>query len=133
MEDSGFGVKQLWLADAHPDLSNWQAMTIDGFVWIAKPTELLKFARGIKDNFQIVNLEQGFSSIKAIYADEDSNYLYILNSDQKRIVLLDKQNGEYKQQYLAEEFANASDLVIKESEKLMLVLVKDKIFGVRLD
>ena len=131
--DSGFGVKQLWLADAHPDLSNWQAMTIDGFVWIAKPTELLKFARGIKDNFQIVNLEQGFSSIKAIYADEDSNYLYILNSDQKRIVLLDKQNGEYKQQYLAEEFANASDLVIKESEKLMLVLVKDKIFGVRLD
>ncbi len=130
--ESGFGDKQAWLADEAPSLAGGSAMTIDGFVWVAFPNKILKFARGVEDNFQITNLEQGFTEIRAIYAGEDTDYLYVLEPNAKRIVLLDKDTGVYHEQYMDEAFGQASDLVANEKEQLMLVLTKDKILEVSL-
>jgi hypothetical protein len=131
--EAGFGNKSSWLEEGTSSIDKSVSMAIDGFVWLAEEDGLVrKFARGVEDNFTIKKLEIGLSEIKDLYVDENGRFLYILEPGRQRIVLLDKESGIYKEQFVADEFSDARSLVVNENSGEMFILVGDRILRVNM-
>ncbi|MDP2860978.1 MAG: hypothetical protein Q8N98_04695 [bacterium] len=104
------------------------SLSVDGFVWVLfSDGRIEKFAGRVKDVFSFSGLDQPLSSPRKIYSDENTTYLYILDSGNSRIVLFDKE-GAYFSQYQAPAFGKATDFVVDEKGKRMYVLDREKVY-----
>ncbi|OGM10787.1 hypothetical protein A2Z22_02785 [Candidatus Woesebacteria bacterium RBG_16_34_12] len=103
-----FSAKKSWLTPGSElDFSNIISWTIDGSVWlISGGGKIERFSLGNKINFNVSGLYPELVSAKAIYSNEELKYLYILDPEKRRVVVLTKE-GEYKAQYYSEEIGNA--------------------------
>lgn len=131
--EGGFGTRQRWLGEGIlPDLSGALSMAIDGEIWVLKSTEILRFSRGSPVGFRIVGLETALSDPIALYTDEDSERLYVLDRGNKRVVVLDK-NGEYTEQYQWEGIESVSSMVVSESQGKIILLSGSLVYEIGLE
>ncbi len=131
--ENGLGVATAWLKDdVTPDLTRTVDFAIDGFVWVLSDDgSLLKFASGQEDSFTLKNNPNPLQSATALYTDSESDYLYILSRNDKRIVVTDK-NGEFVAEYMNEELGNGRALVVSEGERVILILTDTKVVSIPL-
>jgi len=93
------------------------SFSIDGSVWVLEENGAIsKFTRGERDNFEIKGLLAPFGSDSSIYTDSDYQHLYVLDSQNQRVVVLSK-NGEFQNQYEWNGFENATSFAIDETNK----------------
>ncbi len=129
---SGFAKTDYFAGGTEPDLSNAVSIAIDGPIWILfKDGTIGKFTRGKADTFSITGLEKAFSNPTRIYTAVDFNNIYVLDSGNSRIVVLDK-NGGYKAQYQADILKNAVDFEVLEGDKKVYILSSGKIYEIDL-
>jgi len=128
----GFGQAKYFAGGTEPDLSNAASITIDGSIWILfKDGTIERFTRGKADTFSITGLEKGFSNPTRIYTTVDFDNVYILDSGNSRIVVLDK-TGNYKAQYQADILRTASDFEVLEKDRKVYVLSGGKVYQIDL-
>lgn len=130
---STFGEKQSWLsASTKADFSGAVSWTIDGSMYVLYPnSKVLKYSLGSPQTFKVTGVIPEIGSIDAIYADTDNQNVYVLDKAGKRVVVIDKK-GQYKAQYTAESIGGATNLVVSESEKKIILLSGDKLFSIDL-
>lgn len=118
---SGFGEKTEWLAPGiNLDLSEVVDWSIDGSVWILKKDgSILKLELGSPKGFRLVNTDKPLINPKAIFIQDELEYLYILDSGNQRILVVDK-DGNYKAQYTAPEIGTSEAFIISEKDKKAL-------------
>ncbi|MBI4128895.1 MAG: hypothetical protein HY460_02480 [Parcubacteria group bacterium] len=103
-------------------LSAANDLTIDGNIYvITKGGSILKLVRGERQDFEMPNLKPLLGARTKIYTLVDSDFLYILDADNKRIVILDKRGG-IKDQYVSPRFDDLKDLAINPNEDALTVL-----------
>ncbi|HUW21167.1 MAG TPA: hypothetical protein VMW41_00730 [Candidatus Bathyarchaeia archaeon] len=130
--EGGFGAKQSWAKGNQDDLAGSVSMSINGSVWIYKQGgKILKFTQGFTDPFGIAGLDKPFSSIGRIYTDMDQENLYILDQDNRRIVVLSK-NGEYRCQYIWSSQMLIDDFVVSEKMSKVWLLGGSKIYEIKI-
>ena len=129
--DQGFAKRNYLGPGVEPDFSSASSMTIDGDVWVAIAGKVLKFSLGALKEFSVQGLEQPLGSRLLIYTDEECANVYLLDKENIRIVVLNK-DGEYQAQYQWGKIGEANDLVVSEKEKKILVLVEGKIYGIEI-
>lgn len=130
--ESGFSERRPYLvSDIKPDFSGVREMAIDGSIWVLLSGEILKFANGRPDNFLISGLEDNFGHPRAIFTNEKSRNLYLLDQENKRVLMIGK-DGAYQAQYEAEEIGQAQDLVVSEEEKKIFLLIGNKIYYIEI-
>lgn len=114
--------------DTKADLSGSLRMQIESSVYVLKQGgEILRFTKGVKDNFSLSGLDKGINNPKSIFISSDTENLYILDSGNSRLVVTSK-IGEYKSQYGGDKFAIASDLVVDEKGKKVYILEGSSIY-----
>ena len=129
---TGFGQANYFATGTSPDLSNATSITIDGSIWILlKDGTIEKFTKGKADTFSITGLDKGFSSPTRIYTTVDFSNIYVLDSGNSRIVVLDK-TGTYKAQYQVDVLRNAADFEVLETDKKVYVLSSGKVYQIDL-
>lgn len=118
--DSGFGPVSDWIGtESGLNTSGGQDMAIDGFVWVVGGSigsKVQKYVGGVSENFTISNLEGDLGQNLLIYTDENATNLYILDSDNSRVVVVTKE-GEYVEQWTADAFKTARGLFVDEKGK----------------
>lgn len=130
--ETGFSAKKSYLVpDIRPDFSQAKEMTIDGSVWVLLSGQISKFTSGRPDSFVISGLEGDFGNPEFIFTNEKSNYLYLLDHSNKKILVLGK-DGAYQAQYEAEEISQARDMVVLEEEKKIFLLTGSKVYYLEL-
>lgn len=130
--ETGFGTKQSWIAKTESvDLNGSTSLTIDGSLWIAKSSEIIKLTRGVKENFAISDLTIPLGGNLIIYTNEDAEKLYILDKINKRLVVLNK-TGEYVAQYTNDLIPGVSSLVADEKNSKVYLLSASKIWQIDL-
>ncbi len=129
----GYSDKRAYLAaDVKVDLSNSLRMQIESSVYVLKQGgEILRFTRGIKDNFSIGGLDKNIKDPKSFFVSSDSDNLYVLDSGNSRLLILTK-TGSYKGSISGDKFGTASDLVVDEQGKKVYLLDGSKIYTVDL-
>lgn len=129
----GYSDKREYLtADTKIDLSNSLRMQIESSVYVLKQGgEILRFTRGVKDNFSIGGLDKGIKDPKSFFVSSETDNLYVLDSGNSRLVILTKTGG-YKGQMSGDKFSSASDLAVDEQAKKVYLLDGSKIYTVDL-
>ena len=128
--EGGFGPRRRWFGEGIvPDLSGAVAMAIDGDIWVLTNDDILHFRRGVPEVFSITGLDVPFVEPVALYTDDDSERLYVLDRGNRRVVVLDK-SGEYRKQYLWDGIRSVSDMVVSETEGKILLLSGSDIYEI---
>lgn len=123
-----FGDKEEWFSSATtPDLGDALSWGIDGAVWVLKKDGIIrKFTLGKQDAFSVTGLDKPISDATDIYVDDETEYLYILDPKNERVVVVAK-TGEFKAEYVNSDIANAKRLVVSEKDKKMILLTGNKL------
>ena len=115
------------------DLEDAVSMAIDGSVWLLfSDSSIVKFTRGVKDSFVVSGTDANFNAPEKIYTDPDLENLYVLDRKNTRVVVINKETGEYQAQYSWPGLAGAYDLFASEEEKKILLLTGERIYEIPL-
>jgi len=129
---NGFGAAKDWLKTADANLRGGISLAVDGDLFVLKNDgQILKYTKGERADFNISGLDPSLAGGKKIYTYTDWKYLYVLDGQEKRLVLLDK-NGQLFKQLTADEFDAPSDLAVDETAGLAYVLDKGKVMEIGL-
>lgn len=114
------------------DFSNAQALAIDSAIYILySDGSVKKFLRGAEESFSVTGLDKPLSSPTRIYTNADASKLYILDTGNSRIVVLNK-TGSYDTQVTATVIKNAKEFTVDEGNKKAYVLVDKKVYEITL-
>lgn len=129
--ETGFLSRESYLnADVRADFSKGKTLAIDGSVWVlAAPDTVMEFKGGLGQTFSFKDFPENFHNIGSLSTSDADKYLYILDTDGKRIVLFDK-DGNYQAQYQWDSLKDASDLYASEDQKKIFVLIGSKIYAI---
>ncbi len=126
---AGYSDSRNYLAeDVKVDLAGAIKLQIDSSVWVMKNGgELLKFTQGYVDNFSYSHLDKPIDNPKSFYVSDETDNLYLLDSGNSRLLVLDKK-GNYLSQYQSDQFKEFVDFVVDEENKKVLLLSGSKIY-----
>lgn len=127
--DTGFSEGDDYLNTKSISLKNSLDLTIDGNIYVLKnDTSVVKFTRGTPDlDFKIKAIPSPYNEIKepkAIFTDQDTNYIYIFDKTENRIIRYDK-TGEYSTQYIFEGLSIDQFMVNPRVQKMWVSSGKD--------
>lgn len=124
----GFNSGSAWIKDG-TDVKKAVALAIDGGIYTIDSDGAIKYL--LNGRAQIVNfsaLTTPLNSPKQIESESDSNYLFILDQNNQRVAVLEKNSGNVKIQYLAKEFADLKSMIVESHEKKIYLLSDKKIY-----
>lgn len=125
--EGGYSDRQAYLSK-ESDFIGALKIQIDGSIWVLNSdSQILKFTSGEKDFFSPSNLDQNLSKVVNFFVSSDTEYIYLLDQGNSRLVVLEK-DGKYHSQYIGGKFATASDLVVDEENKKIYLLEGNKIY-----
>jgi hypothetical protein len=131
---SGFGSKQEWLAPGIDiNLGGVSGWSINGSIWLAFDSgKMIKLTQGSPNNLNSADVYPEIHALEAIYTNEELEYLYLLDTDNKRVVVLDK-NGVYVAQYISDRLASAGGIIVSEKEKKLIFSDKEgKLYSIEI-
>lgn len=134
-EGGGFSEAAVWLK-AKENFEDAQALSVDGDIYVIKKIsgEVLKFTRGERVDFKLSEMDKPLTEPRALFTTPDSNFLYILDSGNKRIVIVAKEGGLYQQQfvYSGEEniWNNLKSLWVDEKNTVIYILDGSRVYRV---
>ena len=131
--DTGFSDTREYLnPDTLPDLSQTNSLAIDGSVWLgSKNGRLWKFTGGKEDTFVPKGVDPAFGKTLIIYASDAATNLYVLDTENKRIVVMEK-DGTYLAQYAWADPLNATSIAVSEEQKKIYLLADGKLYAIPL-
>lgn len=126
---SGFSDKRNYLNPTlKANLEDVKNMQIDSSVWVLKSSgEIIKYTQGLPDYFSLSGLETPLKNPTSFYVSSDTDNLYLLDSENSRVVILDKK-GVYQKEFKNNSFKNFLDLVVDEENKKTYFLDGTKIY-----
>ncbi len=129
---TGFSAGKEWLKNNSADLSAGADLAVDGDMFVlGKNGSIYKFAAGTAEAFTITELDPELKSANEIWTYNDINYIYILDSAEKRIIVLDK-TGQLKTQITAAEFTHPTSMIVDELKGVAYVLDGNKVYLITL-
>ncbi len=131
--DIGFSdLKEYLNVDTLPDLTHTTGIAIDSSVWLGTSDgKILKFTQGQGATYVPQGVDPGFGLNLFVYTDADDNNLYVLDSNNKRVVVLGK-DGTYVAQYEWSGNFRPSQMVVSEKLKKIFLLITGKIYSLDL-
>lgn len=117
---ANYGAGSNWLKEK-ADLSKSQDFYIDGSIYILNnDASVLKYYIGQKEDYKTLALEPLSSSFTKMVGTDTK--LYLLNPNEKRLAVLDKNSGALLNQYVFEDLEEIDDFAIDEVNKTFYFL-----------
>ena len=118
--------------DTLPDFSAATSLAIDGSVWVSTGQgKILRFIQGREATFAPQGVEPAFGKHLMVYTDDTAKNVYVLDSANKRVVVLSK-DGIYLAQYVWKGNVAATALLVPEKLNKILLLAEGKIYAIEL-
>lgn len=115
--------------DNLPSLSQITSASIDGSIWFGTNIgKVFKYSQGADDPFVPRGLDDPFGKEIYVYTSELTNFVYVLDPELKRVVVLTKE-GLYQAQYVWTEEIAPTEIVVSEQQKRVVVLADQKLFS----
>jgi hypothetical protein len=131
--DTGFSELREYLnPDTLPDLSRANSLAIDGSVWLGTADgTIMKFTQGKVDTFVPQGVDPAFGQNLTVYTSDTTTNLYVLDGQNKRVVVLDK-DGTYLSQYTWQDAITPTQLAVSEDQKKIYLLAAGQLYAIGL-
>lgn len=122
---------QNWLGQKS-DFESSFSLAIDGSIFVLfTDGKIAKYFNSAKENTIKPKIKPLGSGFEKIATDYDFKNIYLLDKEQKRIVVIDKQ-GNLIRQYFSPAFENIKDIQVSPNEKIIYILNGDKIYETKI-
>ncbi|MBI4280798.1 hypothetical protein HY628_01210 [Candidatus Uhrbacteria bacterium] len=120
--ENQFGNASSWITapTGEAGLREARSMAIDGAIYVLLPSEVMKFFTGTETAWKPY-IDPALEDATKIFTAEELEGVYILESKNRRLVVLSKE-GALLAQYLFPEGVNLRDFAVSEKEKRLSVL-----------
>jgi hypothetical protein len=120
-QNNGFDAGTPWITANSSDLSNMISLAIDGDIYTLTNNDILKFSSGKQQNFNIDTVDPILKNPLKIWTDIDSNYLYVLDPQEGRVIVFNK-TGSFITQYISDQLKGAVDIAIREDKNTIVAI-----------
>ncbi len=113
--------RQDWIKE-ELDVKNTVSIDIDGYIYLLQNNgEILRMLSGYTDKFELNEVNPAFSNPTKmkLVGDSDDGFIYILEPDNQRIVMFNKE-GKFLLQYRFDNLQNVKDFIILDNKILLL-------------
>lgn len=117
-QGSGYEAGTPWVTSSTSSLADARALAIDGDVYVLTKNGIIKFSSGKEQPFTLGGFDPAFQNPTDIWTSLASSYLYILDPDAKRVVILNKK-GEFITQYMSNDLAGTFRIFVDEEKKII--------------
>lgn len=132
IDDEKYSQRDYFTGKTRADVTDGISMAIDGSIYILSQAGVIKkYIEGREDAFFTPDLDKPFENPSRLFTDRESEFVYVLDLGNKRIVVF-KKNGPYVAQYIWDGMNNVRDFVVLEKEKKILLLSEKKIYAIEL-
>jgi len=134
--NDGYSTSKEYVKDSNLDLTDALSMAIDGSVYILKKNqEIYQLYAGNKKEFQIKDLpENVLQGTSKIFTLIDQKYLYLLDSENNRVIVIEKGGdsgvGRYIKQYIFDDIDPIKDLYVDPIEKTLYVINRQFLYKI---
>lgn len=104
-----------------PELRSALDIAIDGSIYVLYPGEVSKYNQGRPAEFNTPALTPPLSDSGKIFTERDAQNIYILDSGNKRVVILDKQ-GKLQNILTSPEITAPQDFAVEEASRTIYIL-----------
>lgn len=127
--DLGFASPSAYLRAGSVDFSNVTSMAIEGAIYVLSAKgNVAEFASGSTLNFDITGLDKPFSEPTSLFTSDEANNLYILDTGNNRVVVLDKK-GNYLAQYVLPQTLSSPTILADETVRKVFLLSGSKVYS----
>lgn len=130
--EKGFSERREYLnPDTLPDLTRTSGLAIDGSVFMGNQDgTVLRFTQGKENTYFVKGVDPAFGKSPIVYTSDDTTHIYVLDTSNSRIVVLDKE-GMYVSQY---QYAgqHPTQFAVYEELKKIVLLISGKLYTIEL-
>ncbi len=109
-----------WLKEEIVPGTKVNSMSIDGGIWLLGEKEIYYFYKGELEKSFTIDIFPSNSNYEKIITPLDSQYLFLLDSGEERIVVLNKENGKTVKQIVSPRFKNLKDFGLYQNDLFIL-------------
>lgn len=123
-EDGNVASPSAWVRSARGiDFTEVDSISINGSIWLGSQSgDVYKLSRGERETWNIVGLPEAFTSTVLVASSLEGTRLAIVEPAQKRVVIVDKDSGEYLQQITSEQIGAVTDVFWNDTETALYLL-----------
>ena len=127
-----FGSGSPWIESHQSDLTDAVSITIDGDVYLLKADgTFVKFDAGNEVSWNHDLIDPALNSDKArIWSTDTSDFMYVLDPDNKRVLVIRKETGALIVQYYSENFSDLKDFIVDEETGQIYLLAGTQILSI---
>lgn len=118
-----------WLRTSEGELSESIGLAVDGSIFVASANSVAKYNRGLKQDFTLAQVNPPLRSVTYIYTSTETDYLYLWEKTNKRLVVYDKA-GKLIIQVTLPTLANIVSIAIDGPNKILYALSDNTIYRV---
>lgn len=127
--DDGFGTGSGWITSTGVNLSDAVSIAIDGNIWVLKSSgEIYKFYSGVRQSWTTANVDPTMENPTKLWTDDGVDYIYILEPDKSRVISLEKETGNLKNQYELDGISNIKDFYIDRENRKVRILADNGVW-----
>ncbi len=127
-----FGSGSPWIDNKKTDLTDAVSLTIDGDVYILKADgTFVKFENNSEVTWNMDLIDPALSGANArIWSTDTSEFLYVLDPDQSRVLVIRKTSGALIVQYHSDNFEDLKDFIVDEDSGQIYLLAGTQILSI---
>lgn len=126
---TGFDATSQWLRNTAVDLRNGAGIAVDGRIYVVTNNgALLRLSAGVRDEVTFEDIDPPLQAPKAVWTNEQSPLLYVLEPSLKRLLVFKKSSRTLDAQLVHESFGNARSFVVDERQNTLYLLTNDSLF-----
>lgn len=116
-----------WITARSNDITDAKALTIDGSVYVLTSNTVRLFFSGKEQTYTLGTLTTPLNNPVDIFTVAESDELSILDPQNKRVIVVNKQSGAIVAQYVSDSFAPGLTLSVDETANTITVVTPTQI------
>jgi type II secretory pathway pseudopilin PulG len=120
-----------WISSRTVSLENAVSLAVDGTVFILMSDgSIARFASGGEVGWDAGLVEPPITDATRIWTDSDSDFVYVLEPDTERIIVYEKESGDFVVQYRSDAFENLTDFIVDENDYTIYLLADTRLYSI---
>lgn len=127
--ESGFGAAAAWIRARTADLSDAVSLAVDGTVFVLKQNgSIIRFTSGSEVSWNQGTVDPPLSAPTDLWTAFESDHLYVLEPSTQRLIVFEKETGNFVTQYRSDAFVGLTDFVVDETHKTIYLLAGSRVY-----
>lgn len=128
---SNFSKPEQWIKAKTTNLNNAVSLAVDGTIFVLKKSgKVIRYISGSEVGWNAGIVDPPITSATDIWTDTESNFIYIMEPSTKRIVVFEKETGDFVVQYKSTAFSEMVDFLVDESDYTIYIMSGSKLYSI---